>query len=112
MPSPKRAAADEALPGIRFIDPAALARIGNLELVARWVVEGFISGLHRSPHFGFSTDFAEHRQYMPGDDIRHIDWRVYARTDDTTSRRTRPTPTPTSWCCSTSPAPWDTDRAR
>ena len=70
-----------ALPGTRFIDPAALARIGNLELVARWVVEGFISGLHRSPHLGFSTDFAEHRQYVPGDDIRRIDWRVFARTE-------------------------------
>ena len=69
------------MPGARFIDPAALARIGDLELIARWVVEGFISGLHRSPHLGFSTDFAEHRQYMPGDDIRHIDWRVYARTE-------------------------------
>ena len=55
-----------------IVDPVVLARIGNLELVARWVVEGFISGLHRSPHFGFSTDFAEHRQYMPGDDIRHF----------------------------------------
>lgn len=70
-----------ALPGTRFIDPAALARIGNLELVARWVVEGFLSGLHRSPHLGFSTDFAEHRQYVPGDDIRRIDWRVFARTE-------------------------------
>lgn len=69
------------MPGMRFIDPGALARIGNLELVARWVVEGFISGLHRSPHLGFSTDFAEHRQYVPGDDIRHIDWRLYARTE-------------------------------
>ncbi len=75
------AGAPEALPGVRFIDPAALARIGNLELVARWVVEGFISGLHRSPHLGFSTDFAEHRPYVPGDDIRHIDWRLYARTE-------------------------------
>lgn len=73
--------ANTGMPGARFIDPATLARIGNLELVARWVVEGFISGLHRSPHLGFSTDFAEHRQYMPGDDIRHIDWRVYARTE-------------------------------
>ncbi|MDP1858628.1 MAG: DUF58 domain-containing protein [Gemmatimonadaceae bacterium] len=70
-----------ALPGTRFIDPAALARIGNLELVARWVVEGFLSGLHRSPHLGFSTDFSEHRQYVPGDDIRRIDWRVFARTE-------------------------------
>ncbi len=69
------------LPGARFIDPNILGRIGNLELVARWVVEGFISGLHRSPHLGFSTDFAEYRPYVPGDDIRHIDWRVYARTE-------------------------------
>lgn len=69
------------LPGARFIDPQVLGRIGNLELVARWVVEGFISGLHRSPHLGFSTDFAEYRPYVPGDDIRHIDWRVYARTE-------------------------------
>lgn len=76
------AARDErAQSGVGFIDPVALARIGNLELVARWVVEGFLSGLHRSPHLGFSTDFAEHRQYVPGDDIRHIDWRVYARTE-------------------------------
>ncbi len=65
------------------MDPAALSRIGNLELVARWVVEGFISGLHRSPHLGFSTDFAEHRPYVPGDDIRHVDWRVFARTERT-----------------------------
>jgi uncharacterized protein (DUF58 family) len=69
------------LPGARFLDPRVLARIDDLELVARFVVEGFISGLHRSPHLGFSTDFAEHRQYMPGDDIRHMDWRLFARTD-------------------------------
>ncbi|MFO1351447.1 MAG: DUF58 domain-containing protein [Gammaproteobacteria bacterium] len=65
----------------RFIDPALLARIGDLELVARSVVDGFIGGLHRSPHLGLSIDFAEHRAYMPGDDIRRIDWRVFARTD-------------------------------
>jgi uncharacterized protein (DUF58 family) len=65
------------------MDPATLARIGNLELVARWVVEGFMSGLHRSPHLGYSTDFAEHRPYVPGDDIRHVDWRVFARTERT-----------------------------
>jgi uncharacterized protein (DUF58 family) len=70
-----------SVPGARFVDPSVLARIGNLELVARFVVEGFISGLHRSPHLGFSTDFAEHRPYMPGDDIRHMDWRLFARTD-------------------------------
>jgi uncharacterized protein (DUF58 family) len=64
-----------------FLDPAVLARIGNLELLARVVVEGFINGLHRSPHLGASTDFAEHRAYMPGDDIRRIDWRLFARSD-------------------------------
>ena len=58
-----------------------LARIDNLGLLARTVVEGFISGLHRSPFLGFSLDFAEHRPYMPGDDIRRIDWRLFARTD-------------------------------
>jgi uncharacterized protein (DUF58 family) len=58
-----------------------LARIGNLELVARAVVDGFINGIHRSPYFGASVDFAEHRGYVPGDDIRRVDWRLYARTD-------------------------------
>lgn len=64
-----------------LLDPSVLARIGNLELLARVVVEGFINGLHRSPLLGASTDFAEHRAYMPGDDIRRIDWRVFARSD-------------------------------
>lgn len=70
-----------ARPGSRFIDPAVLARIDNLGLLARTVVEGFIGGLHRSPYRGLSVDFAEHRPYMPGDDIRLIDWRVFGRTD-------------------------------
>lgn len=65
----------------RFIDPAALTRISSLELVARTVVEGFISGLHRSPHLGFSVNFAEYRAYRPGDDIRRLDWKVLARLD-------------------------------
>jgi uncharacterized protein (DUF58 family) len=69
------------VPGARFVDPAVLARIGNLELVARSVVDGVINGLHRSPYFGASVDFAEHRGYVPGDDIRRVDWRVFARTD-------------------------------
>ena len=69
------------LPATSFLDPTVLARIGNLELLARTVVEGFIHGLHRSPHLGASTDFAEHRPYMVGDDIRRIDWKLYARTD-------------------------------
>ena len=68
-------------PGAAFVDPKVLARIGNLELLARTVVDGFISGLHRAPHLGLSLDFAEHRGYMPGDDIRRIDWRLFARTD-------------------------------
>jgi len=65
----------------RFLAPDILARISSLELLARSVVEGFISGLHRSPYTGFSTEFAEYRQYMPGDDLRHLDWRLLARTD-------------------------------
>ncbi len=69
------------MPGQRFIDPDVLTRIDNLELLARTVVDGFISGLHRSHMLGMSVDFAEHRAYMPGDDVRRIDWRVYARTD-------------------------------
>ena len=70
-----------AMPGARFVDPRVLARIGNLDLVARGVVDGFINGLHRAPHFGASIDFAEHRGYVAGDDIRRVDWRLYARTD-------------------------------
>jgi uncharacterized protein (DUF58 family) len=69
------------IPGQRFIDPEVLTRIDNLELIARSVVDGFISGLHQSPMLGMSVDFAEHRSYMPGDDVRRIDWRVFARTD-------------------------------
>ncbi len=68
-------------PGARFIDPKVLARIGSLELAARFVVEGFINGLHKAPYLGVSIDFAEHRGYMPGDDIRRVDWRLFARTD-------------------------------
>jgi uncharacterized protein (DUF58 family) len=66
---------------LRFLDPAVLARLGTLELKARTVVEGFLTGLHRSPFKGFSVEFAEYRQYMPGDDLSSIDWKVYARTD-------------------------------
>lgn len=62
-------------------DPSALARFGRLELIARLVVEGVMSGLHKSPFKGFSAEFAEHRQYGPGDEIRHIDWRAYGKSD-------------------------------
>ncbi len=66
---------------IERMDPASLAALGNLEFVARAVVEGFLIGLHRSPHRGFSVEFAENRPYVPGDDIRHMDWRMYGRSD-------------------------------
>jgi uncharacterized protein (DUF58 family) len=69
------------VPGARFVDPKVLARVKDLELLARTVVDGFINGLHRAPHFGASVDFAEHRGYVAGDDIRRVDWRLFARTD-------------------------------
>src|SRR5436189_6394007 len=76
------AAGVPASPGpARFLDPEVLARIGSLELLARAVVEGFMSGLHRSPYTGFSTEFTEYRQYNPGDDLRYLDWRLLGRTD-------------------------------
>jgi len=65
----------------KYLDPRTLAKIGALDLRARMVVEGFISGMHRSPYKGFSIEFAEHREYVQGDDIRHIDWKVFGRTD-------------------------------
>jgi uncharacterized protein (DUF58 family) len=65
----------------QFLDPAVVARLGTLELKARTIVEGFLSGLHRSPFKGFSVEFAEYRQYIPGDDLSSIDWKVYARSD-------------------------------
>src|SRR5256884_4282581 len=68
-------------PKNRFIDPKVLMKIQNLELAARTVVEGFVQGLHRSPYLGFSVDFAAYRQYMPGDEIRRIDWNVFSRSD-------------------------------
>ena len=65
----------------KYLDPRALSRIGRLELKARLIVEGYIAGLHRSPYHGFSVEFAQHREYAPGDDIRHVDWKVYGRSD-------------------------------
>ena len=65
----------------RFLDPSVLAEISSLDLIAKTVVDGFVSGLHRSPDFGFSQEFAEYRAYSPGDDLRRIDWNVYARTE-------------------------------
>lgn len=71
----------------RLIPPSTLARLSNLELLARTVVEGTLTGLHRSPRFGFSQEFAEYRAYVPGDDLRFIDWNVFARTDRTYVKR-------------------------
>jgi uncharacterized protein (DUF58 family) len=76
-----RARARGGATGAQFLDPKILARIENLELLARTVIDGFVAGLHRSPYMGLSLDFAEHRAYMPGDDIRDIDWRLFARSD-------------------------------
>jgi uncharacterized protein (DUF58 family) len=65
----------------RFLHPEAIRRIGRMEIRARHVVEGFMSGMHRSPYFGRSTEFLQHRQYTPGDDLRHVDWKVWAKQD-------------------------------
>lgn len=65
----------------KYLDPKVLNKIANLELKARLIVEGYISGLHKSPYQGFSVEFAQHREYVPGDDIRYIDWKVYGKSD-------------------------------
>jgi uncharacterized protein (DUF58 family) len=64
----------------KYLDPLALAKVRDLELQARLVVEGYLSGMHKSPYHGFSVEFAEHREYVPGDDLKHLDWKVYGRT--------------------------------
>jgi uncharacterized protein (DUF58 family) len=64
-----------------LFDPATLASLGRIEIIARWIVDGFMSGLHRSPRKGFSVEFAEHRPYQPGDDLRYVDWKIAARAD-------------------------------
>ncbi len=64
----------------KYLDPVALASVRGLELQARLIVEGYLSGLHKSPYHGFSVEFAQHREYVPGDDLKHLDWKVYSRT--------------------------------
>jgi uncharacterized protein (DUF58 family) len=66
---------------LKYLQPAVVAQLANMELRARLVVEGFITGLHKSPYHGFSVEFTEHRPYMPGDEIKHIDWKAYGKTD-------------------------------
>ena len=73
----------------RFLDPSVLAGISGLDLIAKTVVDGFVAGLHRSPDFGFSQEFAEYRAYTPGDDLRHVDWNVFARTERAYLKRYR-----------------------
>src|SRR3954471_238746 len=65
----------------KYIDPRTLARISSLDLRARLIVEGLMTGMHRSPYQGISVEFAQHRQYVAGDDIRHVDWKVFGRSD-------------------------------
>lgn len=68
-------------PSTKYLDPKVISRLKGLDLIARMVVEGFLVGLHRSPYHGFSVEFAEHREYRPGDELRYVDWKVYGRTD-------------------------------
>jgi len=75
------AALSAQAPRADLFDPASLAALGRIEIVARWIVDGFMSGLHRSPRKGFSVEFAEYRPYQPGDDLRYIDWKIAARSD-------------------------------
>src|SRR5437763_1020297 len=64
----------------KYLDPLTLAKVRSLELQARLIVEGYLSGMHKSPYHGFSVEFAQHREYVPGDDLKHLDWKVYSRT--------------------------------
>ena len=75
------AAAQTPAASLSLLDPRALAKVSSMELVARQVMDGYVQGMHRSPHVGFALDFAQHRAYVPGDDIKRIDWRVYAKAD-------------------------------
>src|SRR5690606_26955368 len=76
-----RPAFNEMARQARYLHPAIVARLGTIDLKARTIVEGFLTGLHRSPFKGFSVEFAEYRQYLPGDDLATLDWKIYARTD-------------------------------
>jgi uncharacterized protein (DUF58 family) len=79
--APELAAGMTGADAQRYLDPAVLARVGFSPLLARVVVEGFLNGLHKSPFHGFSVEFADHREYVPGDDLKYLDWALYARTD-------------------------------
>ena len=97
----------------RYLDPAIVARLGTIDLKARTIVEGFLTGLHRSPYKGFSVEFAEYRQYLPGDDLATLDWKVFARIRQALRQEVRGRDQPRrATCCSTSAARWATARAR
>jgi uncharacterized protein (DUF58 family) len=66
---------------LKYLDPEVLSGLSNMQLIAKFAVEGFIVGLHQSPYHGFSVEFAEHRPYMPGDEIKNIDWKLFGKTD-------------------------------
>jgi len=89
----------------KYLQPAVVSRLGTIELKAKMIVEGFITGLHKSPYHGFSVEFAEHRQYTFGDEPRHIDWRVYAERASITSSSMKKKPICAATFCSMSPAP-------
>src|SRR6266550_5758061 len=78
---PADRAATARAPGTSLLEPHTLQRISKMELVARQVMDGYVQGMHKSPHVGFALDFAQHRQYVWGDDLKRIDWRVYAKAD-------------------------------
>src|SRR5687768_2187504 len=80
-PSFTRSMESTSPPRADLFDPATIAALGRIEIIARWIVDGFMSGLHRSPRKGFSVEFADHRPYQPGDDLRYVDWKIAARAD-------------------------------
>jgi uncharacterized protein (DUF58 family) len=81
LPTSRPIAPQAVSRGVNFVDPQTLMRIKNLQMRARVIVEGFYAGIHRSPYHGFSVEFSEYRQYTPGDDLRYLDWRLFARSD-------------------------------
>ena len=82
-----------------YLHPEAIRRIASMELRARNIVEGFLSGMHRSPYFGQSVEFVQHRQYVPGDDLRHIDWKVWVGKTVWLSSSTKRTLASGARCC-------------
>jgi len=81
LPVPIASDVSQSETTLRYLDPVLVSQLENMEMRARLIVEGFITGLHKSPYHGFSVEFAEHRPYNPGDELRHVDWKVYAKTD-------------------------------